>query len=417
MLLRDAPVVLVAANVAAMALSVATAPLIARSLGPDGRGETAAAIAAFTLVPVLLAIGVPLELRRRAAREDVASSVRTFRVLLLVGFIPAVGVAFLLDLLIFHSFSPTARAWVFAGLVMSPIVMSWSASASVLVAQGRYRAVAAVRLAQPAPFFAGAVALILLDQVSVASLLAANIASNVVAALVGAFLVRVKVRGHLAPIRPLLARGGAFAGSAVAEAASGKLPQILILPLLGAQDAGYFSVAATLAILPIALAQALGGPLLRDVSDARTPEQRRAVVESGVQSSVSVILVGTIALAAVVPLLVPLLFGPEFVPAIVPSLLMLIGAAGNAIALSVSMLLVGLGRGATMSLSQVLSLAVSTVLLFVLVKPFGLYGAVSASVIGAVVLVSALLFGLRVRPASVLPRWTALKRGMRAILR
>ena len=75
----DTPAHIALANVAASAIALITAPIIARSIGAAGRGETAAALAAFALVPIVLAIGMPIELRRVWATARADSLVRSFR--------------------------------------------------------------------------------------------------------------------------------------------------------------------------------------------------------------------------------------------------------------------------------------------------------------------------------------------------
>src|SRR5680860_505229 len=54
-----------------------TAPIVARELGPEGRGFYAACFAAMTLTPVALGLGLPLVTRRRSANHDPASTMRS----------------------------------------------------------------------------------------------------------------------------------------------------------------------------------------------------------------------------------------------------------------------------------------------------------------------------------------------------
>src|SRR5689334_5155238 len=62
----DVPFQITIANFASLVFSFLTVPVIARAVGAEGRGETAAVVAAFVFVPVLLGLGIPLEVRRRS---------------------------------------------------------------------------------------------------------------------------------------------------------------------------------------------------------------------------------------------------------------------------------------------------------------------------------------------------------------
>src|SRR5690606_37094759 len=88
---------------ASIGMSLLTVPLVARALGPDGRGISATMVAVITLATVFLGLGVPLVLRRRVAEGErmrpVLSAGRSFAVLTLV---PAALLAIAFNTLLFR---------------------------------------------------------------------------------------------------------------------------------------------------------------------------------------------------------------------------------------------------------------------------------------------------------------------------
>ena len=121
----------------AMALSFAAVPLIARGVGPAGRGEVAAAVAAFAIAPVLLAAGMPLEMRRRSVGATPNQWVRAARDIAALSFFVAAGVASGVATLVFPASPDTVRWLVFAGITLAPTGVVWSVDIAVLVGAGR----------------------------------------------------------------------------------------------------------------------------------------------------------------------------------------------------------------------------------------------------------------------------------------
>jgi O-antigen/teichoic acid export membrane protein len=399
-----------------MGLALLTAPIVARALGPDGRGETAAALAAFSLIPIFLAIGVPLEIRRLAAQGPAHSVVRSARDLWIFALVPATLVAFSLDATIFRSLGPDTRLIIFVGATLAPLSMSWAADVSVLVARGRYRRVMILRLIQPVVFTVGTVVFWATGVLSVHLVLLTHISATVITAIVGLTFVRVPLRGERVSRRWLIRNGLKFAGSAIAEAASNRLDQVLLLPLIGASGSGLYAVAVTIASLPMALGQALGATYFRSVALA-TDKVRPEIIAAGVRAAASITFLVCGTLAALSPLLIPLLFGESFRGAVAPAIVSLIGAFALTVGYVCSMMLASQGRGIRMTIAQVTALGVALVLLYLLAPLYGAVGASTASAVSYLVLLGMLLGGLRPPVLSLLPTIQGARLALRMMFR
>lgn len=413
---RGSAVLIVLSNLFTSALALLSAPLIARAIGPDGRGESAAAIAAFTIVPIVIGFGLPLAIRRAAAVGDGADAIRTFRLINAALIIPSSLLGFLAGQTVFADFDGTARLVAVAGIVLAPFTVSWMGDASVLVARERYWSIFVLRTLQPGLFMlAILVGFVWLDM-SVAYVLVSQVLSSLCTALAGVLLNRVSLTGTFADPVALIREGSRYAGSGIAEAASYRLDQIIILPLAGAFQTGLYSVAATIGAAPLAVGQALSAPLYRQTARASS-EHRHDVVADGIRAASSAGALASVSAGLVAAPLIPVLFGTEFSGSVIPMLIVLIGTFGSVIAVVASFTLAAQGRGIVMTAAQVLGLCVSTAILIVLAPTLGAIGAAVASSIGYLALVVFLVRALRVNPRMLVPSVAGLRIAYRTMFR
>ncbi|MET1033924.1 MAG: oligosaccharide flippase family protein [Arthrobacter sp.] len=375
LLIPDRPSSILFGRIAASALGLVNAPLVARALGPDGRGETAAALAAFYLVPILLSMGLPLEVRRLAAGGDYAAVVRSARWVAAALVVPALAAGLLCARYLLVGLSPGEAAAAVAGVALAPLMVVWMCDESVLLARQSYAGVALLQLTLPLANTALLVAGALLQLMSVSWVMLSYSAGTVLTACVGWALVRVRLRGPVYPLRRLVRGGATFAGGSAAEAASNRADQLIALPLIGAAQAGYYSVAVTIASIPVGLAHALGASELRRLADT-PPELLLAAQQAAVRRAVAIGAALCVLLAAATPAGLAVLFGPEFGPA-VPATWILLGGAVLAVLnyVASTALLVG-NRGRAMTWAQAAG-AVSGVVFLLLAGP--LWGAAGAA--------------------------------------
>ncbi|QSE89764.1 oligosaccharide flippase family protein [Rhodococcus pseudokoreensis] len=395
LVVADSPVQLVVGNLGAAALSLLSAPIVARAIGPDGRGETAAAIALFFIVPIVLAFGIPLEVRRVAATTDGKAVLRSARVFCALSVLLSVPVAVVAALTLFADLEDSARVVAAVGLAVSPLAMSWMCDSSVLIAHLRYRAVLVVRLTYPAIYVSLVSVWWILGLATTATVLAANVAGTVGTFAVALTLTKTSVRGEYHPLGSLRRGAVRYAGSAVAESASSRLDQVLALPLLGAAQAGMYSVAVTVAAVPLALGQALGASFFPLVARTEGAERAKLKAEAA-RVGVALALLSTPVLAAASYVGIPIVFGDAFEPAVRAAVVGTIGGGAMLAAYVCSMALAAEGRGVRMTIAQIVALATGIGLLFVLGPPFGAVGAAAASSVSYLLLLAILLVSLNV---------------------
>lgn len=362
-------------------LSLINAPLIARALGPDGRGETAAAVATFFLIPIILSIGIPLEVRRLAALGNSAAVARSARCIALSTFPIALAMGFTANLVFFQSMAAPEQLVLIVGVSMAPLMVSWMCDEGVLLAEERFRAVALLQLTQPVVNTLSILIGAITGQLSVTWVMISYLAGLTFTALVGWRLVRISWMGPRYSVFQLLRGSLSFAGSSVSEAMANRIDQVIVLPLIGSFQSGLYAVAVTIGTIPIGLAHALGASEFRNIANTSVDTRHRAQ-QRAVRSSLAVGTVFCLGLAAGTPLAVSILFGEKFSAAILPVWILLIGSIFMIGSYVASTALVAGNAGFRMTAAQAVGAISGVSALFLTGPSLGALGASIAASVG-----------------------------------
>lgn len=400
---EDSPLHIVIGRVGVVAIGVISAPIIARTIGPIGRGETATVAAITYLLPVLCGFGMPLEVRRRSAIGEAGPYVRGVRLTAILLTPVAVAVALVLDFLVFVQFSSGARLAAVCAVCLAPLTTIWMAEANALVGEGRTRAFLLLQVSQPASYLMGILIAISVGVASTGFVILSGMVATVVTFVLSLTCSRTTLRGQRSALSSVLRPAWPFAGSAIAEASSNRLDQVLILPLAGAYQAGIYSVAVTVATAPMAFAQALGSRYFNDAATA-SAEQRPQTEIDALRRSFALFPGLCLALGIATPIAVPLVFGREFQDATTVVWVALAAGSLSMVAYVGSLLLAARSAGWRMTGAQVAALMGSTALLVLLAPGEGAIGAACATVVGSIILVTLVLRFLQLPVWLVAPR-------------
>lgn len=318
------------ANVAIQLCTIAQGILLARVLGPTGRGQFAAA----TLWPMVFAgiggLGLSVALARRSARvEDLANITRTAFVLsLLTGTIATLCCGLALPWLM-QSLDSTSRAaaWYFLPFIlMNHVVLAF-----VAIDQGAacFKSFNLTRLIVNPVYLALLVASWWVGRTDVWWLVMCLLAANGAVAI-----ARIVLAGwHYSLIGPLESPVAVVKDALPFGMANFLSPLLqyadkaLLLYLLGERALGFYSVAFSAASVANSLATSAGAISFGIAAQAGDGVFTR--VARVFRLTAWIWLIAGIGLACAIPFLMPLLYGNEFGPAIWPAIL-LIPAAGFA---------------------------------------------------------------------------------------
>ncbi len=408
----ETPGLILLANLLVGFFGLLTVPIITNSVGPTGRGITASAVVLFGVVPILLAFGMPLAIRRRVIHERQDPVIRAYRDLTACTTIPAALAGILLVGSLFRHQDRILQSIVLVGIVVAPLTVSWMGDASVLVSHGRYRRVFAMRIAPSLIVLTILSFGWLADLLTVEIILLAQIIGTMATFALGLTLVRVSWLGPRASRRSIAREGTKYAGAAIAEAASYRLDQALLLPLIGAFQTGLYSVAVSIASVPDAVGQALGAPNYRRMGAERDEFKRRSLAAdaAGSASSMACVVATLVGLLAIPTLAA--VFGETFSSARVALAIVLVASVILVVGRVLALGLAAEGRGQIITLAQIAGLLTGLVLLYPLARQWGASGAAVAASIGYAVTTVIVFRAAHVPLRRLAPNRKGLRRAM-----
>lgn len=397
------PLAMTVSRMATMALMLVSAPIIARALGPAGRGEYAASVAVVTLTPIVLGMGIPLGVRHLGTSCHSSSIIPTiYR--LSFGLVPAsVGFGVLAAYVLLPSIPTDSKPYLVVVVSTSVLVVATLSFQSVLIVSQRYGAVA---LVQCTPIVVSTTGVLLgwgAGWITLNWLISWVAAGNVSAFMVALWFTRTRPRGSRIRSMVLLKRSGSFYGGHIADMASLNLLQILALSVVGATQAGYFSVAMTVGGLVLAVGHALGAAAFRNVT-SQAGDRPSEVVHRVLRCVVTASCIVSASLAVVVPVMLPTVFGSQFTPALAPTYLCLLASTALAVSYVGGQILVAYGKGRSYTVAQTVGLVASVTALYALGPTLGASAAALGLLLSMTLTSAVTLYCLKVRPIRLVPQ-------------
>ena len=366
---------LTAANILGSATGFITGPLLARALGPAGRGDLAAIVVPLTLAPSLLGLGISTyAYRQLPAGRSVGDVLGSLGLpLLLIGLLAASAAVPIADE--FADGRATVRAGLIVVFGLMPVLMVGNLLLTSLAALERWRRVV---LGSVIPFLTallGIVTMYAIGDLTVATAAAATIAGSVLCIAPGAPLLW---EGRLRFRRSLSGAGLRFGIKSwiggLAATANGRLDQLLMITAVPPRELGLYAVATTIAGASGLVSGALAPPLMTRIASGETYLMSQAVR----MMLVSTVILNLV-LASVTPLLLAVLFGPQFRDAFPMVLILLAAQVWLSGASVLSSALQADGAPLIPTIAELLALVVTIGGLFALLPPLGGIGAAIVS--------------------------------------
>jgi O-antigen/teichoic acid export membrane protein len=369
---------LAAANGTAILTGLLTGPVLARTLGVDGRGLLAA-----VLVPLSLASGLTLLSAGEYATQQVARGVRASTAF--VSLVPLVlagaGAGALVLLLVAEPLSDgesIVRDWLVVGALSLPLGVLVPLGIGVAGGLERWGVVAACQSAPPLLYAVSVGVLAVLGELTVGTAVASFLVTSVLGALPLLVLRRGPPSSRPRFDRAVLSGGGAYGlralGGMLAITLNTRLDQMLMLSLSSARQLGLYAVAVTIAGIATSLIVSLGGAMV-----PRVAAGDRALVARACRTSIG-LAAGSCCLFGILtyPVLL-VLFGREFTEALPMALVLLLAQVPGVGSLVLGYGLRASGFPGRVSIADVSALVVTLPALFLLVPRLGGLGAALAS--------------------------------------
>lgn len=411
----DRPAGLVITRLGASGVALITSPIIARAIGPEGRGLTAAAITTLMILPIALGLGLPWAVRQRAAvNNDFRAILRSARILSFIPLAPTILIGMVLSVTLFSDLPRGALIWLMGGLILTPFIIQRNSAVSVFVVKRNFLPISIINIAQPICFFVAILTLAIMGHLTVTTVVASQAVSMALGCVVTMPYAQVGWRGVRYPFRDLANESLLASGAQISEIASHRLNQLILLPVIGSAALGFYSVAANVALAPAPVGQAISSSVFAEVAQSEGSKRRQHTAKA-LKASFSLAFVIASIIALLSPLIIPLVFGAEFRPA-VPATIVLSGGAIFVICNFVlTSCLVANGRSKSASAGHFMGFLVGLVLLFALGIPFGLTGAAVASTVGFLVTSVYSSYALSMRFSDWIPRKNSLAISLRML--
>lgn len=373
-------------NLAGPLAGLASAPILAHTLGVDGRGLAAGATAPFLLVTTVATFGIPEALTYFVARSPSALGAVRRRGALLVVLAGAVAtvVSVVLAPVLARGTPGLAALMVLALAAVIPTVLVSTLRGSA-AGLGQWNLVALERSVGPVVRLLAIVVLVSVGHLTVTTATVAIAYAPVLGGLAylrpGRTVVPVDPTQPAPGYRGIVGYGSRVWFGAIAGVLLMRIDQVLMVPLSSTYQLGLYVVAVTVSELPLVVNTAVREVVF--ASDARSSENSRLTAAARVSFLVCAAM--AFVLGATSPLWLPLAFGRGF-SAAVPTTMLLLAAVAVGIPGSVAGAgLSSRGYPHLRSISLVIACGVNIVLLVVLVPTFGAFGAALSTLVGNVV--------------------------------
>jgi O-antigen/teichoic acid export membrane protein len=366
-------------------LNVITGVLLARALGPTGRGELAAILLWPGLLVVVGSLGIGDSIAYHTARRtaSVRTIVGTTAVLWAIQSTVVVALGAALVPLVLGRFGVHVTHLALLYLVYCPFFLAIVYVMSLLQGLRRFRAFQALRLSQIVLTAIGLGVCAALARLSVGTAVVVYLGAFVVVAAAAGLLLR-----HVCAQRPTFDRGLAgtllrFAVRShtgnVSSLFNERLDQLVISVFLAPFQLGLYVVAVTLTSLTSLIGHSVSMIALPVVAAKEPGLARAAVVRRYIRVTILGATALTLPMIVLTPAVIAVFFGDGFAPAATVTRVLLVAAVVLTTTRLVQSMLKAAGRPLDASISEFVALAVTFVSLAVLLPWLGILGAGIAS--------------------------------------
>lgn len=373
-------------NLAATGVSAITGVMLARWLGPSGRGDYAAVTAFFGLSLIFfeLGLGSAVVFHVSKFREAHADFVWTAAGLFVPLALLAALVSVILGVTVFSD-SPSRRA-AFLVLPLSILLGFASAPASFALQSLDLGSWNLIRLSQPLVFIVlvvGAHRATTLDVSLVIVLLSVSMAVQTVLAW-WLYVRGFSPRGGFKrlQVRPMLRFGVLNMSSSAPNAVNGRFDQIVLAVMVSSAALGQYAVAVSLSVLAAPLVMAFGNVAFPSLARG---ERISETIKTATRGSVLVSIVSVAVILVAGPFIVPMLFGPGYQPVTRLLIVLAPGAAVVVVNQVLGDILRGLGKPGAVAACEWIGVISTLGGLVLLVPRIGAIGAALTSTVTYVV--------------------------------
>ena len=369
------------ATLGVQAIQALTVILVARLLGPTGRGELTAVILWPMLLTTLGSLGINQAVTYYTARSrDLSVLVGSVLVFLVVDALILVAAGLLLIPLVLggHGDHVVSTGQTFLVLYI-PFVLIGTAMLSIINGQHRFGWFQSLRLLLAALTLAVIGAIAAFGELTLGNAAAGYVAGAGAFALIGVIVVLRSIPGRLlvrwAMLRDLLAYGLKTLLSVGLWNVNERADQLVLSAFFSAATLGLYVVAVTTTAVTTTIGFGFALVALPLVAGAQSLANRREIAQTVITATLLAGVIITVPLLILEPWLIRQLFGEDFEGAVDVGRVLLIAAVFFGLNRVVEAVLQGVGRPLEASIGEAIALGCTVAGLAILLPTVGILGA------------------------------------------
>lgn len=362
-----------------------TGVLVARLLGPDGRGELAAAVIWPSLINGIVGFGQGQSVTYFSGklREDAGRVMGTALVIGLFQGLLGYLIGWLLIPIVLSAQNSSVIDMSRWYLLIVLVGIGISYSTFVLQGSARFLAWNISRIIGSVCYLAVIATYWLLDIHEPMEVIWAMIATSLLPPVVGVvWLLRseaVRFRSDL--VRPLLDYGGRSWLASIPAMMNARLDQLIMSLFIAPTALGYYAIAVVWAGITLPVSSAIANTAFAHVVGASTDRDSHPIAVRAFRYGLFANLIAAGALGISTPLLLPVLFGSQFMPSVVPAIVLVVASVPSGMNYILSDSLRGLNRPLEPAIAEGVGLLMTGLGLAILLPILGIVGAAIASLL------------------------------------
>lgn len=193
-------------------------------------------------------------------------------------------------------------------------------------------------------------------------------------------------------VKPLLRFGFPTILSSIPQFLNQKLDQMVVAAFLPTSSLGLYVVAVSWGNIVIPLASAIGSSVFPKIASQSDSIEQQLFLARSTRIAFLVCFIIGLFLFFFTPWALPLIFGPNFEGAIIPATILIIGGVITGVNQVLGEGLKGMGRPSLVLWSELMGLLITAPIMFILLPKFGIIGASVSSMISAIITLIVMLF-------------------------
>lgn len=380
---------------AILLINFCTGVLVARMLGPGGRGQYSAMALWPAILCGLVTLGIPVALRYRVRREF-HNRAELFSTALIMGGTLGFAVFFVGFWFIPHwlsQYPPEVIRFSQFMMIFAPQIMLQYISQAFFEARGEFTRASMMLYLPPSVTLCALIVLIALHALTPYSVALAYFIPSVFVTASVLYLLRASIRMPMnfrSSSKSLLHYGLRAYGLDVLNTLSGQIDQAIVIGLLSAASFGLYAVALSIS-RTLGLFSASLNTVLFPKAAGLEPRDAIALVGRSARLTLAFTVVAVPTFMLVLPFVIPLAYGKAYAPDVFLTRILLIEALFGTTTAVLTQAFMATGRPGFVTVLQAAGLSTALPLMLILIPRIGLPGAAFAILGSTIVRLSLVL--------------------------